>query len=349
MRILQLFIILLLTSCVEEIEFSAPEEVGVLVVDGFFATGSEPSEVKLLRTDVLGKRVFPPETGASIIIFDDTGKQESYVEIAEGLYRSPGQQVWGQVDRSYHIEIVLANGSRYASLPERIRRVPAIDKLSFELTSEYVLVDEVKEQEKPFFNLFVEGSVLGDPQDTYLQWSVEFVYAVSEIVCGPLHAPKTCFIEPPINPNEIFLLDGSPLAPGAKFRVQVAHQELDASFGQTASFYVTQKAITQQAFQYWNHVDQVVNAVGSIFDAPPASIPGNIRNVDDPTEQVLGYFSAFDVQKKLALITAADLGERRQLPLCGIAGLPPEPLPAACCRCQILDFSSTQRPPYWPR
>ena len=332
----------------EQIEFAAPAEVGVLVVDGSFSTGLDSSEVRLLRTDILGKRVFPPESGARVTIFDDQGKQENYEEIEPGYYRLPGNRVWAQPNGTYYLEIELANGRRYQSKPETIVTGPAMESLSFNLTIETVLVDEIREIEKRFFNLFVNGSVTGAPDRTFLRWDVEHIYAVGEIVCSPLHILKTCYIEPPINPNALFLLDGSDLIAGASYSEQVVKQEVDYAFGQAASFYVSQRALTKEAFQYWLDVDQIVNNVGNIFDAPPAGIPGNIFSLDDPTEQVLGYFSAFDEQKKLAFVRPADLGEFRELPFCGELGFPPDPLPDACCNCLRLEFSSTQRPSYWP-
>lgn len=337
-----------LFNCVEQISFEAEAEVGVLVVDGSFSTGLDSSEVLLLRTDILGKRVFPPETGASITIFDNQGKSENYEEITAGLYRLPGRTVWAQPGGTYYLEIQLANGKRYQSKPETIFTGPAMESLSFNVTIEDIVVDEIREVERTFFNLFVNGTVIGRPDETFLRWDVEHVYAVGEIVCHPLHIIKTCYITPPINPNALFLLDGSGLSPGASYSEQVVKQNVDYAFGQAASFYVSQRALTKEAFQYWQDVDQIVNNVGNIFDAPPAAIPGNIFSVDDPTEQVLGYFSAFDEQKKLAFIRPSDLGEFRELPFCGLPGLEPEPLPDPCCNCLRLEFSSTLRPSYWP-
>ncbi len=347
-RILVISFILALGACIERIDFEAPAEVGVLVVDGTFSTSNDSSVVKLLRTDILGKRVFPAEPGAKVTIFDDQGKQELYEEVAQGLFRLPGDQVWAQEGGTYHIEIELANGKKYRSRPETILHGPAIESLTFNLSIEDILVDEVREVERTFFNLFVNGTVTGSPDQTFLRWDVEHVYSVTEIVCNPLHIVKTCYIRPPINPNALFLLDGSRLSPGASYREQIVKQGTDHAFGQAASFYVSQKAISKAAFQYWQNVDKVVNNVGNIFDAPPAAIPGNIFSVDDPTESVLGFFSAFDEQKKLAFIRPVDLGDFIELPFCGLPGLAPEPLPDACCNCLRLENSNTLRPSYWP-
>ena len=337
-----------LSSCIEPIEFKSSEEVGVLVVDGTFSTGGDSSIVKLLRTDILGKRVFPPETGAQVIIHDDQNKSEQYEEIRPGEYYLPGAQIWAQTGRSYFLEIILSNGTSYQSRPEKILQAPAIDELTFSITIENQIVDEVREVERKFFNLFVNGQITGPPEETFIRWDVEYSYAVSEIVCHPLQILKTCYISPPFNVDALLLLDGSQLKSGANFREQIVKQTVDYAFGQAAAFYVSQKAISQSAFQYWENIDKIVNDVGSIFDAQPAPVPGNIFNPEDPEELVLGYFSAFDEKKRLAFIRRPDLGDLAEQPFCGLPGLAPDPLPDACCNCLRLDFSSTIPPPFWP-
>ena len=335
-------------TCVEPISFEADDEVGILVVDGILPANGDTSTIRLLRTDILGKRVFPEVRGATISIRDDIGQYEIYEEIESGHFVLPGKFVTPEVGRIYQLEIILADGTTYHSRPEKIPVAPEIDSLTFNVSIEQQIVDETRELERRFFNLFAQGRISLAPEQTFLRWDVEHVFAVSEITCGPLHTPKTCYVKPPINPNLLFLLDGSKLNEGAIFKEQLTRQPMDFAFGQTASFYVSQKAINRAAFQYWNNVDKIVNDIGTIFDAPPAGIPGNMFNVADPGELVLGYFTVYDERKKLALIRAADLGEYAELPFCGIAGFPPDPLPDACCSCTSFEHSSTIRPSYWP-
>ncbi len=105
--------LLLLASCIEQIDFNAPEEIGVLVIDGRLSIGPDSSEVRLLRTNILGKRVFPAITGAKVTIFDNEGKSEAYEEIKSGFFRLPGNRIWAQVGRTYYIEVELKNGEKY--------------------------------------------------------------------------------------------------------------------------------------------------------------------------------------------------------------------------------------------
>ncbi|WP_375448166.1 DUF4249 domain-containing protein [uncultured Fibrella sp.] len=58
---------------------------------------------------------------------------------------------------------------------------------------------------------------------------------------------------------------------------------------------IEQLSISPDAYRYYKlFVDQVQNT-GTLADAPPAPISGNIKNLSNPAENVIGYFSASSV------------------------------------------------------
>jgi hypothetical protein len=348
-RAIGILIIIGWIACVEQIDFNAPEQVGVLVVDGQLSTIEGSNTIRLTRTDVLGKRVFPPEDGAIITVFDGEGRSESYLPMGEGRYQLMGETVEVAVGGSYHVKIQTSDGQKYQSIPETILPVPPVDSLHFELSIEEVLVDETRFLERGFFNLFVHTTMPLEEDRPLLKWDVENVFLLSEIVCSPLHAPKSCYVTRPINQNNVFVLDGATLESASSFSEQLVKQDIDFTFGLAASFYVSQKSLSEAAFRYWDNVDQIVNNVGSIFDAPPAAIPGNIICTSDPDQEVLGYFACVDEVRALQFVTRGDLPEDFiELPLCGLPGLPPPNFDRACCNCLQFENSSTLRPLYWP-
>ncbi len=344
-----IFLVLAAISCVEQIDFEAKDEIGILVVDGVFSTQADTHTIALSRTDILGKRVFNPESAATINIFNQSGAQATYTPVEDGVYLLPAEEMPAEIGGSYFIEIITADGRSYRSSPETITQVPIISSLTFEVSIEQVLVDEIRLLEKRFFSLFLSTTFPGDLDNLFLKWDVEHVFSVPEITCSPLSAPKTCYIYRPININEVQILESNILEPESTYSRRVVHQEIDHAFGVAASFRVSQTSLTRGAHEYWDNVNQISNNVGSIFDAPPAAIPGNITSLDDPGEQVLGYFSAVDESTKLIFVRRGDLPESFiELPLCGLPGLPPSPRDPACCNCLRLDHSSLRRPPYWP-
>ena len=112
------------------------------------------------------------------------------------------------------------------------------------------------------------------------------------------------------------------------------------------SFYVTQQTITAEAFDYWSRIDLVSNQLGSLLDPPPASVRGNIYNIDDPNEIILGYFGAIAEDADVLFTNAGIFFEEFELlPYCGIPGF--EIFAPGCCNCIELENSTWEIPFYW--
>jgi hypothetical protein len=57
------------------------------------------------------------------------------------------------------------------------------------------------------------------------------------------------------------------------------------------SILVNQYSLNEDEYIYWEKVQNFSDQVGGLYDIIPASIPSNIRSINDPNEKVLGYFS----------------------------------------------------------
>ena len=65
---------------------------------------------------------------------------------------------------------------------------------------------------------------------------------------------------------------------------------------------IEQMSISKRAFNFWTLVQQQLSNFGSPFDTPPASIEGNMYNINDPDETVLGFFGVSNVSKESIVI-----------------------------------------------
>jgi hypothetical protein len=57
------------------------------------------------------------------------------------------------------------------------------------------------------------------------------------------------------------------------------------------SMLVNQYSLSEDEFQYWEKLQNISENVGGLYDIIPASIPSNVYCTDDPSQNVLGYFS----------------------------------------------------------
>ena len=141
-----------------------------------------------------------------------------------------------------------------------------------------------------------------------------------------------------------------------------ATRPIDRSFGVKHYFNLIQSAINKETFDYWSRVNSLTTRQGSIFDTPPAPIPGNIKS-EDPNEQVFGFFEVADVDTTRMFLTNNDILVWWDDPceLNGPEWLPVFSVPFECVPCLIeeriveetciycsrLPNSSLRRPVYF--
>lgn len=142
---------------------------------------------------------------------------------------------------------------------------------------------------------------------------------------------------------------------------------------------VTQMRIPEEAYRYWEQMNNNATDVGGLFSPEPSEYRGNVANLDHPEELVLGYVGVMSVARKrlyvdegeaqfykyirpaeVMLDTLASPAQWLQayqdgkLPVIDIwSEVRPDILlgyewwPARCVDCR-LQGGTTRRPPEWP-
>jgi hypothetical protein len=346
--ILILLALLSLAACVEIIEFDTTREGGQLVVDGGIGTGSGPFTIYLGRT-ASSARVTIPVEQAEIFVYDDQGNGLAYQELGEGQYRLPEGLLQPQIGHTYYLRIQLANGQTYESEPETIPPVMArMEDLYFDFTDLEELNQFGNIVTYPVVNAYIDLAV-DQPADmqSFYRFDVEEVYLLSPTdFPDPFgNIPPPCFVyEYPATRD--FLLSDIKGNPGQTLRrLKVASQILDWRFEERHYFNVYLLSLTEEAYTFWTQVNQTITNVGTIFDTPPAPIRGNIYNINDPAEQVLGYFSAAARDTIRTFLTPGDTPKR---PFFDCKYSPFETdYPPRCLDCLSVPGSTYERPDYF--
>ena len=340
-----ILLIALLLGCIEPIHFDVSESPQVMVIEGSVQQGKGPHTLSISYTGELGKQVFQTIDDAQATLFNSEGETEEFVATGEGKYRTDGQ-IEGQTGVEYFIEVEVS-GKIYRSLPEILPVKISIDNAYFALEKEEVFQEADRVQAKPYFKVYTESTLPEDQNDIFILWNLENVFVVTEIRCSPFGGPRSCYIRFPLSDQLLPVFDGTKLAPGSSFNHLIASKIVDYSFGERQTFLIFQNSITREAYDYWDKIKKVSQQHGSIFDVPPSAVKGNIYNISDPQDPVLGFFSALNTDTALISVTRFDLDEGfEQLPFCGLPGLYFRYEPA-CCNCLSLKNSSSDRPEYW--
>lgn len=333
-------------GCIDQISFDSEKSQGQLVVSGKIHDGPGPYYLQLGMTTT--ENTLPlPETGAQVTIFNDRGEQEYYIETeTAGRYILPGNIVSGEPDGTYHIEIKLQDGRTFSSLPETLPMHTAKDEIILEpgLYEHQPMRGSVVEAEGIY--IYANTQIPEHENPLFLKWDIESLYIFRETEpSSPIAPPaNTCYISAAINPQEIFLF--STQNSDSDF---LERQFLGIKDVLPEQFYIRHyinlivSSVTERRYNYWQKVDDAINQTGTIFDVPPATIPGNIQNENGDLTEAFGYFEAAAIDTSRSFLVRSDLETYIQNPC-------PQGFntnnPAACGNCLLLDNSTLERPSY---
>ena len=286
-----LFCVVTIFSCVDPIRLNTGNGAGTLVVDGVITNESGPYTIKLSRSVNFDNsrpvRVFAlPEKGATIVISDDTGFSEKLKETDAGVYKTTA--ITGVIGRTYSITIKTSDGKTFHSSGETMLPVVNVDTV----TSQFAVYDRltINKNNQPVTSK-VEGfyisAVTTDPPGlgNYYRWQADGIFEFFSINDYP--NLRICWVPVARLENTVVVGDDASLD-GKTFSQRVCVVPYDRPTRYMVK--LKQASLTEAAYQYWKASESQQVSTGSIFDPPPATLVGNIKNDND--EPVLGYFGA---------------------------------------------------------
>ncbi len=338
----------LFTGCISSYNLDHDTNEYLLVVDGKITQQNTQHELTLRRSTATGSTEYNAVTGARISLNDDEGNFEAYYEFENGKYLFEGNELERVPGRSYYIEIHLPDESVYRSVVQTMPEVMKPDKLYFELEE----IEEISDLEniiiRRYLNFYINTPVIKDNKNYHFIWRMDHAYSFAELQCNPLKTPAICYIKRKLISENLKIFSSEDLSGGVlqDFRVGSIRVLPNWEFFEKHFFNVAQHSITKEAYVYWETVKKVAQSTGSIFDTPPGPINGNIYNINDPDERVLGFFEVSAVDTIRTYTFATDLEplaiEDLCNPLVWQSWRKPE-----CCDCLVIPDSDLQRPDYW--
>ena len=319
-----LFILFLLTfmgSCKKPYSFPEGESINtILVVEGTIAVGQNAENRFLLSRlrPLQDTTLNDPESGAVITIESQNGQRWNLVENEAGTYLSA---ISLPDNSQYRLKVVTQNGRQYETEFLDVKASPPIDSITWKQddnveifvhshdptnSTRYYRWEYTETWEYHSYydsNLgFVNGQIvyLSPSELTYACWSSE---SSGSIIINN----TTALSEDVISFQPILTLPRP--SPKASYKYSIL---------------VRQYGLPEDAYNFWNILRKNTELTGTLFDPQPSQLPGNIKNVNDPAEKVIGFISAGAVAEKRLYIRNAEL-------------LNWPPMPAEDSVCKVLD------------
>lgn len=282
MTILKLIVISLLCittliGCVTEIDVFT-ESVPTFAVDGVLTNEPKIHKIRLSYSRVYGEPAnYTLVENATVKIVDDLGHEELLVYDAYGTYVT-SDDFKGEVGRSYHVEVELKAGERFASLPELMYPVPDIEKVAYR---------------RDGLSMRFYADFTDNPEITnYYRWRYTGTYEVLAPV-----ANEKCWTKD--YDHEYLYVDKDMLYNGKSMKdILIYSLELDNRFNYGYDLQVHLNSITKSAYKYFTEIHTQIGNNGTIFETNNYYIQGNLYSVDNPEAKVLGYFQVSAISSK---------------------------------------------------
>ncbi len=342
---------LLLANCISDIDYAkANSDQEQLVVFGGFTDGPGPHLLRLTRPSDYEKRIFPPVKDAQVTLSDDAGNTYPYqfIVAANDTYYQL-DNVQGVTGRTYTLHIKLATGSEYRSKPEKMPEPLALTGADFEadfvnfVTSDGIVVKE------PTGFTFARTIAPATPDDRCLRWESDCTFLFNEIQFSGPFAPaaRQCYVTVRVGDQIIAIADLKNYQPGATIREKAGQRRVDYVLETRASFNVYQRVINRSTYEYWQKAQGLIAPTGTIFDAPPAKLIGNMENITVPGLPALGLFEIAAVDTIHLFKNKSDLSIDLRRYVVSYCNAYAGGEPSECVDCQSFSLSTLQRPYWW--
>lgn len=299
-------LILVVAGCLDPyVPPISDKEVQFLVVDGFVNSGNRSAEVKLsFAVPLYAESTYNPLSNASVQIEGEDGTLIPLLETKPGVYTEQALNVAN--GKKYQLR-VKALGNEYLSDPVELKRSPILDSVTWRTdefgTTIYVDSHDVTDATKFYLWTFTETWEYNAPEYSGYIWDAkngvmsirkpnEFIYICYKTVTST----RVLITSTQTNTQDVVADFPLTFIKKGSRRLQ-----------RTYSILVQQRALDEQAYNFWKNIQRTTEQVGGLFDAMPGQVSGNIHNVNNPDEQVLGYFAGGEVQEKRIFIDWTEL------------------------------------------
>lgn len=277
---------------------------GVLVVEGLVTNLKERSYVKLsIASQYNSGSADSAVRNAFVIIVEDNLVNYSMKEINAGYYVLDPDEFIAKPGHTYRLQIITADGFVYKSTPQKMMPPAEIDSMYGNLMEkEYIYKDvygktvgKMEQVDQTFLDFSINS-------DTSLQFRFKSTLLLGYTwIDGSTHPyPSVVYVWKKWNPDNTIVMTGS----DNEINVLSAKNYAVSYFPLNEYLYglapdehmenwflqVRQYTLTDEAYRYYNEVNEQLSSTGAIFDPIAAQINGNMSCSSNQNRLVLGFF-----------------------------------------------------------
>ncbi|MFY9151355.1 MAG: DUF4249 domain-containing protein [Prolixibacteraceae bacterium] len=340
-------VFLVFSSCIERFYIAGPEEIFIpkLVINGTITTDKNEHEIVVSMTSSPEDPKFVPVSGCNVRVEDDrnnrysfyeTGKAGHYSAVINSRSLIPGTK--------FRLFVLTPEGKQIVSSGEELLPCPEINAVYSQLETKPTANPDESEFGLQFYLDFSGNENFGN----FYLWKLEETYEYHSTWPVTRYMDRTgvvtlkrsdysnfvCYKTDTI--QDIFTLSTRGLNQNTykKYPLHFVNDKTQRlMYGY--SLLVRQYSLSENAFNFWNNLKKNNKESVDLFGKQPAIVKGNLTNLNDSAEHILGYFGVSSVASCRIFVPAVNGLSFNDVPYCKVT--PPAegvPLPE-------------ERPLYW--
>lgn len=296
MKVLLIFLILSAGSCITQFVPQTGDIKEFLVVEGLITDQNRSNSIILSKSSLLNSNFKKVPVSGFVSITDNLKNNYILQEKKRGMYITDSLKFRGVIGRKYVLKIN-AGGYNYISDSVEMKSVPPIDPVESEkINKNTYRFGEVTPGYQIYVSTFDPKAKTGYYRWTFAEtWEFHLPYnhpTIVNRVCWKSDISRTIYIKTTksLTEDRVF-----------RFPLNFITTETDR-LSVKYSVLVKQYSLNEDEYLYWDKIQKINQASGGLYDIVPISVKSNIKCLDDPAREVLGYFSVSAVSEQRILI-----------------------------------------------
>lgn len=294
---------LLAQSCVEPFDYKSETFESAVVVEGTITNEEKNQKILISTTYRLEEDGPVPLSNAEVRVTDDSGRIYVFEEETPGIYVSVNP-FKAEQGRSYELKFTTQGGRNYASDPVQFSGTTIIEDIYAQTGNNLEGIRGVE--------IRVNGK--GTPGSSgYYRYEYEETYKIispyfksQDIILDSngnvALVPKTkeeytCF-KTDLSQNIVISNTNSLNEDNVQGELLRFIPRENPVFAHRYSILVKQYGISREAYAYYQTLKDLSESESLFSQIQPGYLPGNIYSLDNPDENVLGFFSVSSVTEK---------------------------------------------------
>ena len=300
-----LFILLAFLGCKEKyISPVASPNLGYLVVEGTINSGTGITQIVLKRTVKLDNPIIVYEQGAIVTVDGQDNSKAFLTETSLGHYTAANLNLNNA--KQYRLNIITKDGKVYQSDYTSSQKTPAIDSISWKQDASGIQLF-VNSHDASGLNKYYQW----DYTETWEYHSPNKQFFVYQHIAPPINKWGITYFDPILinfnaaiyscwpttNSTNIILGSSITLTDNKISLPLISIHTGYIKIGILYSIDTRQYGLSEAKYNYLQKMKKNTEGTGSVFDAQPSELVGNIHCTTNTSEPVVGYIDICNIQE----------------------------------------------------